>query len=618
MKLNTSFAMKDQRVEKRLFFHRCIEAGVLVLILLATVIARLFYLQVIDHEHYTTLSVDNRVKIIPIDPPRGLIYDRNGVLLAENLPSFQLEITPETIKNIDLTIDNLAKIIDITPDDRDRFYKLKNQRPSFEGIPIRTRLNEEEVARFAVNRFWFPGVEINARQSRHYPLGTVASHAIGYVGRIDEKDLKNVDSSNYAGTSHIGKLGLEKAYEDLLHGKTGFKKVEINSQGRVIRTLDVTPPVPGADLHLSIDIKIQEVAEKAFGAEIGSLIAIAPESGNIIAFVSQPTFDPNLFVHGIKTADYRALSDNRDRPLYNRALQGQYPPGSTMKPFMGITGLEMGVMQANQTTWCPGFFTLPGKTHRYRDWKISGHGHMNLHDAIVQSCDVYFYTLAQKLGIDRIHSYLQQFGFGGKTGIDIPGEKIGVLPSQEWKQANLQQPWYPGETVITGIGQGFTLVTPLQLASATATLANKGMRIQPRLVSSIQHWDTKQFEILPPKLLTAIPITQTQNWEAVIQAMRDVIHSARGTAKVINKDLTYDIGGKTGTAQVVNIKQGAKYDENSIDKKYRDHALFIAFAPVAHSKIAISVIVENGGHGGSVAAPIARTVMDQYLVGDGL
>lgn len=617
MKLNKSLAIKDQRLEKRHFFHRVIEAGVLILLLLGVVIARLFYLQIIDQEHYTTLSSDNRVKIIPISPPRGLIYDRNGLLLAENLPSFDLEITPENIDHLSETIDSLAKIIDITPEDRDRFYKLKNQRPAFEGIPIRTHLTEEEVARFAVNRFWFSGVEINARQTRHYPMGAVGVHALGYVGRIDEKDLRNLDSSNYSGTSHIGKQGLEKAYENLLHGKTGYKQVEINAQGRVIRTLEVTDPIPGADLHLSIDIKIQEAAEKSFGEEIGSIIAIEPETGDLIVFVSQPTFDPNLFVNGISSKAYKELSNDINRPLYNRALFGQYPPGSTMKPFIGLAGLEYGVMQAHDTTWCPGYFTLPGNKHKYRDWKTWGHGNMNLHDAIVQSCDVYFYDLAQALGIDRLHDYLGQFGFGQKSGIDILGEKSGLMPSREWKKARYNQAWYPGETIITGIGQGYTLTTPLQLASAAATLSHKGVRVQPRLVKAIRHWDTGKMEVLAPIHPPAIPIINPKDWDDVTQYMRDVIHSARGTAKGIVEGLTYDIGGKTGTAQVFTIKQNEKYNENLIDKKLRDHALFIAFAPVSKAKVAMSVIVENGGHGGSVAAPMARAVMDAYLVDGG-
>jgi penicillin-binding protein 2 len=607
--------LKDHFLEYRLFTTRVIILLVLCGMILLALFSRLFYLQVIAHEHFTTLSEDNRVKLQAIAPNRGLIYDRNGILLANNLPSFRLEITAEQVKDMSATLAELGKIIDIRESDRTRFEKLLHRKPRFEAVPLRFHLSDEEVGRFSVNRHRFPGVDIQAGLARYYPLGKLAVHALGYVGRIDENALKDLDTSNYNGTTHIGKTGIEKSYEDILHGKVGVQQVEITAQGRVLRVLQSTPPVSGRNLYLTLDSRLQDAAEKAFGDYTGTAIALDPRNGDVLAMVSMPTYDPNPFVNGIEYADYKALRDDPKQPLFNRALRGQYPPGSTVKPFMGLAGLETGVTTAKSTTYCPGFFMLPGNTRKYRDWKHTGHGTVNLVSAITQSCDVYFYDLALSMGINRIHDYLEHFGFGQPSNIDIQGELGGLLPSPEWKRARRHQPWFPGETLITGIGQGFFLATPLQLAKATATLANRGLRIRPSIVRAEQEAGSNA--LLPHSLQIeeTITVKDPANWDTVIGAMIDVVHSARGTAHHIGTDSPYKIAGKTGTAQVYGLKQDEKYTANLIDEKLRDHALFIAFAPADDPKIAVAVVVEHGGHGSSVAAPIARRIMDSYLLG---
>ena len=605
--------LKDHLFETRLITNRAILLLVAGGLLLSILLVRLLYLQVVSHEHYTTLSEDNRVNLQPLPPNRGLIFDRNGILLAENLPSYRLEITPEQVDDMGATLGALEDIIEISDTDRSRFEKLLARKPRFEAVPLRFHLNDEEVARFSVNRHRFPGVDITAGLARHYPQGPHAVHALGYVGRIDEKALKILDSSNYRGTSHVGKNGIEKTYEELLHGKVGLQQVETTAQGRIIRVLNRTPPVSGSNLYLTIDSHLQKVAEAAFADYSGSAIAIDPNNGDILAFVSLPTYDPNPFVNGIDYDAYAALRNNDKEPLFNRALRGQYPPGSTVKPFMGLAGLETGITSEHSKTYCPGFYMLPGKDRKYRDWKRSGHGTVDLNSAITQSCDVYFYDLAQSMGIDRIHDYLQHFGFGKAAGIDIQGELSGLLPSKEWKRSRRNQPWFPGETIITGIGQGFFLVTPIQLAVATAALANGGQMLQPKIVHAEQ--EAESDELLPhhSQVVETITIGEQQHWDMVINAMTDVVHGARGTARSIGKDSPYMIAGKTGTAQVFGLKQEEKYDAEAIAEKLRDHALFIAFAPIDDPKIAVAVIVENGGGGGSVAAPIARTILDAYL-----
>ena len=605
--------IKDYRLESRLFMQRSVQALLFALILIIILVSRLVHLQVVAHEHYITLSDDNRIKILPLPPNRGLIFDRNGVILADNLPSYRLEITPEQIHDMDDTLARLGELMEIRDVDRKRFDKLRRRTPSFKPVPLRFHLSDTEVARFAVERHRFPGVDIVAGLSRHYPHGPLAVHALGYVGRVDERDLQRVDASNYSGTTHIGKVGVEKTYEDKLHGTVGYRQVETNAEGRILRTLVRTPPVPGENLYLTIDAELQNTAEQAFGDKSGAAVAINPNNGAVLAFVSQPTYDPNLFVNGIDTKTYTALRDNEQQPLFNRALRGQYPPGSTFKPFVALGGLETGITTSHAHTYCPGFYQLPGKARKYRDWKRSGHGSVDLTDAITQSCDVYFYDLALSMGIDRLHDYLAPFGFGQRSGIDISGELPGLLPSREWKQKARNQPWFPGETLITGIGQGFVLTTPIQLASATATLSKYGQRLRPHVVASTQLGD--DYELVPTESVTVIdiPIEDRVHWDEVIHAMREVVHGRRGTARKIGRGAQFEIAGKTGTAQVFGLKQEEKYDAKKLAEKLRDHSLFIAFAPVENPQLAVAVVVENGGSGSAVAAPIARTILDKYL-----
>ena len=614
MARNKTITLKDHIREALLFQQRGVAALIVAGVLLAILTGRLVYLQIMNTDHYTTLSRNNRVGIVPIPPTRGLIYDRNGVLLAENLPSFSLEIVPERVADLKQTLERLRKLIDISDDDIKRFNQMLNRKRRFEGVPLRYRLSDEEVARFAANRYRFPGVDIDAILTRHYPLGPLAAHAVGYVGRINEDELREVDPSNYSGTSYIGKVGVEKSYEDVLHGQVGYQQVETNAQGRILRVLERTPPIPGKTLYLNIDVRLQQVAEKAFGDNNGALVAIDPSNGAVLGLVSVPSYDPNLFVNGIDADSYQELNNSPDRPLFNRAIQGQYPPGSTSKPFTGLAGLELDAIKPTDTIFCPGYYTLKNDERRYRDWRKGGHGEVDLHKAIVESCDVYFYNLALTLGIDRLHTYLSQFGFGRKTGIDINGELPGLMPSREWKQRTMHQPWFPGETLITGIGQGFVLATPVQMASATATLADEGQRMQPRMVYAIRDPNSTSLTIEPPLPLDHVPKAHQVNWDTIIRDMHDVVQSPHGTARSIDHNLTYTIAGKTGTAQVFGIKQDEEYVAEDVAKKLRDHALFIGFAPVDKPRIAVAVVVENGGGGGSVAAPIARQVMDYYLL----
>jgi penicillin-binding protein 2 len=616
MPKTSSLTIKDHFRETHLFQVRAITAAIIGTVLFGIIIARLFYLQIISHDHYTTLSEDNRVNILPIPPIRGLIYDRNGVLLAQNLPSFSLELVPEHIDNLQETLEHLQQLIDISPDELKRFHELRKKKRRFEGIPLRFRLNEVERARIAVNQDRLPGVEVNAELTRHYPQGEVASHIIGYVGRINEQELETLDASRYSATRHIGKVGVERSYEDQLHGEVGFQRVETNAQGRIVNAdpEERTLPVPGQHLYLTIDTKVQKVAEQAFADNNGALVAIDPRNGEVIAFVSMPTYDPNLFVNGIDRKTYSELRDSPERPLFNRALQGQYPPGSTIKPLIGLAGLEENLIRPGEALKCPGYYMLKNDERRYRDWKKEGHGQTNLTKAIVESCDVYFYDLSLVLTIDRMEKYLGLFGVGSQTGIDLRGEASGLLPSREWKRRAHRLPWFPGETLITGIGQGFTLTTPLQLAEITATLASNGQRITPRVLHYIRDPLYSELELRDPPQAEKIPIKNPQNWQVIIDAMTEVVHGLRGTARGISHNMPYKMAGKTGTAQVFGIAQDEEYDEEKIAKKLRDHALFIAFAPVDEPRIAVAVIVENGGSGSSAAAPIARQVIDAYLL----
>lgn len=608
-------ALKDPIRENHLFRTRAYVAGASTVLLIAALVVRLVYVQVLDHDLYTTLSHNNRVSIQPLPPTRGLIYDRKGVLLADNILTFSLELIPELVEDMEATLAAVRELVALTADDEARFRREMRRHRRFDAVPLRFRLSDEEVARIALDRYRLPGVEINARPLRYYPFTASTAHSVGYVGRINEAELKQLDPSNYAGTDYVGKVGVEKHHEDLLHGQVGYQQVETNARGRVLRVLESLPPIPGRNLHLSLDIGLQRIIEQAFGGERGALVAIEPRTGNVLALVSNPSYDPNLFVNGIPASIYRELNTSADRPLYNRAVRGAYPPGSTIKPFVALGGVEMNQISSSTKVYCPGSYQLKGQDHRYRDWKRGGHGTVDLHEAIVESCDVYFYDLAHKLGIDRLSDYLQRFGFGRRTGIDTGGEAEGLMPTRDWKRRARNQPWYPGETLIAGIGQGYVLATPVQLASATATLAARGRHMQPRLAQAQEDPATGVVEPLPPLELGRIPVDSGENWDRVIGAMTDVVHSQRGTAKRIAQGIGYRIAGKTGTAQVFGIGQKERYSESKIDKRLRDHALFVAFAPVDEPTIAVGIIVENGGHGGAVAAPLARVAMDYYLLG---
>jgi len=582
-------------------------------VLIALVLGRLYVLQIVEYDHFNTLSDSNRVRIKALPPTRGLIFDRNGVVMANNLPSYRLEIVREQVDDIDLTLQQLSGYVDLSEQDLKRFKEASRRRRPFESIPLKLNLDDIEVARLAVNLHQFEGVEINARLTRNYPQGAHAVHALGYVGRVDVDDLNQVDEANYAGTSHIGKLGLEKFYESELHGRVGIQQVEVNARGRTLRVLSETPPVQGNNLYLSIDSNLQKAAEQAFGDYMGSVVAIDPTNGEILALVSMPAFDPNLFVNGIGVDLYSELRDSPRRPLFNRALSGQYPPGSTTKPFYGLAGLETNTIGASQKVACRGFYLLPNEERRYRDWKKEGHGLVDMKAAITQSCDVYFYDLAYSLGIDKMSSFLAKFGFGVKTSVDSTGERSGILPSREWKQKAQGMIWFPGETLITGIGQGAMLVTPLQLANSTAALSQKGKRFRAHLVRAVDSSQTDFVREIQPEVVEDYQLKRKQNWQHIHKSMVNVVHGLRGTAQGIRSGLKYKIAGKTGTAQVYGIAQDEEYDAETVSDKLRDHALFISYAPADDPKIAVAVIVENGGHGSSVAAPIARQIMDAYL-----
>jgi len=606
--------LKDDFLENRLIRRRLALAALFIVILLSMVLGRLYVLQVVEYEHFSTLSDSNRIRIKALPPTRGLIFDRHGVVMADNLPTYRLEIVREQVADLDAILAQLRQYVDYSEQDLKRFKQSSKRRRPFESIPLRLNLSDEEVARLAVNLHQFEGVEINARLTRNYPQGEHAVHALGYVGRIDERDLGEVDEIDYAGSTHIGKLGLEKFYEHELHGTVGVQQVEVNANGRTLRVLSESPPIQGNNLHLTIDSRLQRVAEEAFGQQSGAVVAIDPNNGEILALVSMPIFNPNLFVNGISFENYNQLRDSPSRPLFNRALSGQYPPGSTTKPFYGLAGLESKVNKKDQETFCIGYYQLPNEPRRYRDWKKEGHGHMDLNGAITQSCDVYFYDLAYRLGIDRMSSFMQQFGFGEKTGVDSTGERGGLLPSREWKRRNEGMPWFPGETLITGIGQGALLVTPLQLANSTAAFSIKGTRYQPHLVKSVEKIpDYHKIEIVSC-VAGRYDLLKPKNWEHVHKAMVNVVHGLRGTAFRISRGMQYRAAGKTGTAQVFEIGQDNEYDEETVAEKLRDHALFVSYAPADEPRIAVAVIVENGGHGSSAAAPIARRIMDAFLV----
>lgn len=607
------FKIKDHFQESRLFQERIVVALVLTAFLVLGVLARLLYLQVYAHEHFTMLSHDNRVDMRPLLPRRGLIYDRNGVLLAENVPSFSLEVVPERVGDLEGTLAALQELIPLGGEEVADFRRRMKKKGTFEKVPLSLHLGEEEVARFAVNRHRFPGVSVEARLIRYYPQKELFAHVVGYVGRINEAELQRLDPVNYRGSRYLGKTGVEKAYEAILHGSVGFEQVEVNAQGRVIQVLRQMPPVPGHDLYLSLDSRLQAAAIDALGEYNGAVVALDPKTGDVLAMVSRPGFDPNVFVTGLSTQSFAALRDSPDRPLYDRALRGLYPPGSTLKPFMALAGLEWGLAGHDKATYCPGWYKLPGHSRRYRCWRRRGHGPVDLVKAVAESCDVYFYDLAVALGIDRIYEYLGRFGFGRRAQVDIPGEYAGLLPSRDWKRQVHQLPWFPGETVITGIGQGFIQATPLQLATAVAVLAEQGLKRAPGVVYASRAPGAEKITLRPTRAPEVVSINKAKHWERVEAAMVEVVHGERGTARQIGKDLSFQIAGKTGTAQVFSVKQNEHYTEAEVPMNLRDHALFIAYAPVAEPAIAVAVVVENGGHGGSVAAPIGRRLIDVYL-----
>lgn len=596
-------------------------AAIAVLLAFSLLIGRFVWLQVIQYEFYRTRADDNRIALIPIVPNRGVITDRNGVVLANNYSAFTLEVTPSQVADLDATIESLTTLIDIQPRDRKRFKRLLDEAKNFESIPIRTRLTDAEVARFAAQRYRFPGVEVKARLFRQYPKTNVASHAIGYIGRIADRDLKWIEDSerqaNYKGTDHIGKTGIEQHYEFELHGETGYEEVEIDAGGRALRSLKRIPPVSGNNLSLTLDARLQEITEQAFGDRKGALVAIEPSTGGILALVSNPTYDPNLFVDGITQENWKELNEHPSKPMVNRALNGAYPPGSTFKPFMALAALETGKRTPQQAISDPGYFTFGN--HTFRDDKKGGHGVVDMYKSIVHSCDTYYYILANDMGIENIARFMAQLGFGQRTGVDIGkdegGEAKGVLPSPEWKKQRFKKPeqqkWYAGETISIGIGQGYNAYTPIQLAQATATLANNGVMFRPHLVRYIIDTKTGEKRPVEPKPIRDLGLKQ-QNVDVIRRAMVGVNTEGTGTRAFAGAG--YEVAGKTGTAQVYSLK-GAQYKEHAVKKELRDHALFIAYAPADKPTIALAVLVENGGFGAQSAAPIARMVLDYYLLG---
>jgi len=617
--------IKDHYAEQKLFARRAIVSGGLIFGAILVLVGRLIYLQIIQHDHFLDLSQGNRIRTVPLPPNRGMIFDRNGVAMGLNAPAYQLELVREQTPNLDDTLKRLADLQLIDGVELPRLKKDILSRRSFEAVPISLQLSDDELARFAVRRQDFPGVEIQPRVARYYPLGASSVHALGYVSAISTDDQKAIDMDEYAGTFLIGKSGVERKFEPELHGKTGFQELLVNAQGRRIDPLQGVgelrreEPIAGRDLYLTIDHRVQKAAEEMMRGRRGAAVAIDPTTGDIIALVSMPTFDPNLFSRGISRADYQKLNDDPDIPQYNRALRGEYPPGSTIKPFMGLAALNYGVVTADDARFCGGRFRLPGVTRPWRDFRPEGHGNISLRHAIEQSCDVYFYGVADLLGIDRIAELLDQFGFGKPTDLDVGGERSGTLPSTAWKRRAFrtpeQQRWYPGETVNVGIGQGYLTVTPIQLAHATSIIASRGKRFQPRLVQAVRDPVSGEIHKVDPVALPPVALKEAY-WDAVIEGMHWVTQGSQGTARGSASYAQYEFAGKTGTAQAVSIasSENIKAATKLLEERQRDHAWFVAFAPLDNPKLAVAVIVENGGQGGSAAAPVARRIFDTYLL----
>ena len=610
--------LKDIERELGSFRMRLLAAAAFVLFCFGLLAARLVYLQVVKHDELSTQAENNRIAIVPIVPNRGLILDRNGVVLADNYSAYTLEITPSKVADLEATINELAQVIDVQPRDRKRFRRLMEEGKSFESLPIRSRLSDEEVARFTAQRFRFSGVDIKARLFRNYPLGETASHLIGYIGRINPAEKLVIDdtedAANYRGTEYIGKLGIEQSYETDLHGSTGFEEIETTAGGRAVRRLQSNPATPGNTLTLSIDIRLQALVEELFGERRGALVAIDPRNGEVLAFVSKPNFDPNLFVDGIDVENWKALNESIDKPLLNRALRGTYPPGSTYKPFMALAALSLGKRTPQQTISDPGYFWFGN--HKFRDDKEFGHGTVDMYKSIVQSCDTYYYTLANDLGVDTMHDFMKPLGLGQLNDIDIHGEVKGLLPSTAWKRAAYrrkeQQKWYAGETISLGIGQGYNAFTMLQLAQATATVATGGQRYTPRLVSEIEDFESHTRRRVSGRALEPVPLNP-EHVAFIHQAMHGV--TQEGTSARVFAGAPYKSGGKTGTAQVIAIGKDEKYDAKTLDERHRDHALYIAFAPLEAPRVALAIVVENAGFGAASAAPIARRIFDFLLLG---
>lgn len=603
-------AFSDPARDRRIFTGRLLIAGLAAIVLTSMVLYRYFDLQVTRHQDFATHSDNNRVHVRPAAPSRGLIYDRNGELLADNRPSYNLSIIRERSENLEQLLQQISSLIDISSDNIERFEKRLKRRKPYERTPLRFNLSEEERGILAVNSYRLDGAEVTARLTRFYPNAELFAHVIGYVGRINERESQQIDSVAYSGTDSIGKIGLEKYYEDRLLGTVGTEHVETNARGRVMRILENVSPLPGTNLTVHLDSNLQKVAHKAFNDERGALVAIDIKTGGILSMVSAPSYDPNLFVSGMSQTNYNQLLHSPDRPLFDRSIRGQYPPGSTIKPLFGLIGLHNNSISMDYSIDDPGYFFMEGIERPWRDHnsKRGGHGTgVDLAKAIIESCDVFFYKMSVKTGIDLLSSYSEMFGLGNLTGIDLPGERPGIMPSRDWKQGARQQAWFNGDTINVSIGQGFMLTTPLQLAVMSARIASRGKLVKPQLVKSINGVATQPVEVQEPINMS------DEYWDYVHRAMRDVVHSPRGTAKGISNGLDYEIAGKTGTAQVISISAEEEYDSSKIDKSQWDHALFVAFAPVDDPQIAVGLIVENGEHGSSAAAPIARLVIDEYM-----
>ncbi|WP_375277607.1 penicillin-binding protein 2 [Alteromonas australica] len=608
--------IRDHSAEANLFARRATVAFFIVVCMLGIVLNNLYSLQVEQYDDYQTRSNGNRIKVLPVAPNRGLIFDRNGVLLAENRPVFSLEITPEETNDLDDTLSRLSTLMAITDDERENFEsKLKGQR-RFKPIAIRTKLSEEDVALFSASKHLFPGVQIEARLARYYPYKETLTHLLGYVARINKKDLQKLveagQEANYAATHDMGKLGIEKYHEELLHGSVGYQQVEVNNQGRIIRVLNVDPPVPGKDIVLNIDIELQLAAQQALADQRGAVVVTDIQTGGVLALYSNPSYDPNLFVHGISRKNYAALLNSPDRPLINRATQGQYPPASTVKPHLALVGLEEGIITEDYTIMDGGRYQLPNVSHVWRDWKKWGHGKVNVSKAIEVSCDTYYYDLAYKLGIDKISEAMYEFGFGDFTGIDLYEESDANMPSRGWKRARFNQPWYIGDTIPVGIGQSFWTTTPIQLAHSLNTLVNRGERYIPQIIRGFKKADNS-VDVLPLKTLRPLQFKQQENIDIVLNAMHDVVHGSEGTARSVFKDAPYQSAGKTGTAQLFSVGQDEKYDADKVDERLRDNAMYVGYAPFEAPEISVTVVLENAGGGSSNAAPVAREIMDFYF-----